>query len=316
MPVASDFWSPRQQRTMYFIGMTTAQSSIMHIFPRWVALWDLDARLEGYDAPLHASAETYRAIVNHIKHDPLSVGALVTTHKIDLLTAAGDLFDYLDPNAMLCGEVSAIFKRDGKLYGYALDPISAGLAWQAFIPSDYFGATGAEVLCLGAGGAAIALTVYLSTCHDLSDRPSRCIIIDINPHRLENLRQINTKVTSDIQFEYILSETPPENDALLAMLTPRSVVVNATGLGKDRPGSPISDAGVFPAHGIAWEMNYRGQLDFLQQANRQCEQRGLNIVDGWEYFLHGWTLTISTVFNVPLTPTLFVELDQAAATFR
>jgi seryl-tRNA synthetase len=39
---------------------------------------------------------------------PLSMGALVTTHKIDLLDAAYEMFDCLDPNAELCGEVSSI----------------------------------------------------------------------------------------------------------------------------------------------------------------------------------------------------------------
>jgi len=41
--------------------------------------------------------EAYCKAVAQIKYDPLSLGALVTTHKIDLLTAARDMFDYLDP---------------------------------------------------------------------------------------------------------------------------------------------------------------------------------------------------------------------------
>ena len=45
-------------------------------------------------------------IVQHIKDDPLSMGALVTTHKIDLLHACRDLFDYLDPYAEICDEIS------------------------------------------------------------------------------------------------------------------------------------------------------------------------------------------------------------------
>jgi shikimate 5-dehydrogenase len=301
---------------MYFIGVTTGQSSIMRIFPQWSALWGLGATLEGYDAPIHAPAEMYRAIVNHIKHDPLSIGALVTTHKIDLLAATRDLFDYLDPNAQLCGEVSAIYKRDGMLHGFALDPISAGLAWRKFVPAGYFGATDAQVLCLGAGGAAIALSMYLTSRSSAADRPARFSVVDIEANRLENLKQIHTQLTSDVQFDYSLSDAALENDGRMRALPAGSVVVNATGLGKDRPGSPITNAGVFPQRGIAWEMNYRGQLDFLQQANRQREQRGLTIVDGWEYFLHGWTLAISTVFDAPLTPTLFTELDKAAAAFR
>lgn len=86
----------RTAPTMYFVGVTTKQSSIMNVFPKWSAILGLGAELVGYDAPLHASDDVYRAIVQHIKDDPLSLGALVTTHKIDLLAAARDLFDYLD----------------------------------------------------------------------------------------------------------------------------------------------------------------------------------------------------------------------------
>jgi shikimate dehydrogenase len=69
--------------------------------------------MEGIDLKIHDSVEAYRAPVAQIKYDELSLGALVTTHKIDLFEAARDLFDYTDPYAQICGEVSCISKRDG-----------------------------------------------------------------------------------------------------------------------------------------------------------------------------------------------------------
>jgi len=42
-----------------------------------------------------------------------------------------------------------------------------------------------------------------------------------------------------------------------------SIVINATGMGKDTTDSPIINEGLFPKHGIAWEFNYRGELDFM-----------------------------------------------------
>ena len=62
--------------------------------------------------------------MDFIKHDPLSLGALVTTHKIDLLAACRDMFDELDLYARFMGEISSISKRDSKLIGHAKDPIS------------------------------------------------------------------------------------------------------------------------------------------------------------------------------------------------
>jgi shikimate 5-dehydrogenase len=94
------------------------------------------------------------------------------------------------------------------------------------------------------------------------------------------------------------------------------MVINATGMGKDRPGSPVTDEGLFPEGGLAWELNYRGRLDFLRQARGQAESRELTVEDGWVYFLHGWSQVIAEVFHLDLTPELFVELDRAASALR
>jgi len=93
-------------------------------------------------------------------------------------------------------------------------------------------------------------------------------------------------------------------------------VINATGMGKDTPGSPITDTGVFPQGGFAWELNYRGALDFLHQAEAQASQRTLTVVDGWDYFLLGWSTIIGQIFDVPVTPGIYDRLAQAAAAVR
>jgi shikimate dehydrogenase len=64
------------------------------------------------------------------------------------------------------------------------------------------------------------------------------------------------QIPSTIAVEYILNEDARKNDELMAILPPGSLVINATGMGKDRPGSPISDNGLFPERGIVWELNY------------------------------------------------------------
>jgi len=60
--------------------------------------------------------------VSQIKSDPLLLGALVTTHKIDLYNANLGLVDAFDPYATICGEISSISKRDGRLEGHAKIP--------------------------------------------------------------------------------------------------------------------------------------------------------------------------------------------------
>jgi shikimate 5-dehydrogenase len=79
-----------------------------------------------------------------------------------------------------------------------------------------------------------------------------------------------------------------------------SLVINATGMGKDTPGSPVSDAALFPANAIVWEVNYRGDLRFLKQALEQRVERGLRVHDGWRYFIHGWATVIEEVFDLQI----------------
>ncbi len=160
--------------TFYFIGVTTGKSSINKVFPLWMkVLGRPEVILEGMDCKIHDEPEVYRQRVAQIKYDPLSLGALVTTHKIDLLNAARDMFDYLDPYAKITGEVSSISKRKGKLEGHAKDPITSGASLDAIVEKGYFGRTGADVLSFGAGGSAIATLLHLINKTDKNDRPAR-----------------------------------------------------------------------------------------------------------------------------------------------
>lgn len=303
--------------TFYFIGVTTRQSSIVKLFPRWMELLGRpEVVLEGVDHAIHDAAEAYRATVAQIKYDPLSLGALVTTHKMDIYAAAQDMFDFLDPYARLTRELSSISKREGRLEGHAKDPISVGLSLRAIIGSGYFGRTGGHVLCFGAGGSGIALLLHLISQKDKADRPERFLFVDLLPERLEHARRLADQLASDILVECILNADPQRNDALMASLPNGSVVVNATGLGKDLPGSPITDQGVFPCDSVVWEFNYRGELLFLHQARRQQQARRLRVEDGWLYFLHGWSQVIAQVLHIELSDELFAQLEAAAAAIR
>ncbi len=289
---------PARRPTLHFIGVTTGQSSIMRVFPAWARHLGLhDAAIGGLDFPPHAEPAAYRAAVASLKADPLSLGALVTTHKIDLFHACRDLFDVIDPYAASMGETSCLSKRDGRLICHAKDPISSGLAVDAILPPRHFARTGAHAFCIGAGGSTIALAWHLAR---RPDRPARIVVSDRDRARLDEIRRIHALIPPGVPVEYVLADTQLANDAVLARLPPGSLVVNATGLGKDAPGSPLTDAARFPHGGIAWDLNYRGELVFLDQARRQGDARGLQVEDGWVYFIHGWTQVIAEVFDIAI----------------
>src|SRR5699024_10060055 len=109
-------------------------------------------------------------------------------------------------------------------------------------------------------------------------------------------------IKTTTKFEFELCETPEKNDALLGKLSPDSLIINATGLGKDRPGSPLTDEAVFPHNSIVWELNYRGELDFMHQALKQKDEEQLKVEDDWEYFIHGLKQVMAEVFDVDIAP--------------
>jgi shikimate 5-dehydrogenase len=308
-------YQPSTQRTMYFIGVTTGQSSIMRVFPGWAEELGLNAVIKGIDFAPNADAERYREAVAFIKNDPLSLGALVTTHKVNLLKASRDHFDKLDSYAQTLGEISSISKRGALLVGHAKDPITVGYSLEAIVPDGYWRGSGASLLILGAGGSSMALTLYLhNKAKDRGDVPARIVVTARREQSLIEMKEIHERIGFTIPIHYEVTPEPAAADRIVAALPARSMVINATGLGKDRPGSPLTEAVTFPRDGIAWEFNYRGNLVFFDQARSAASRNSLRAEDGWFYFIHGWTRVIAEVFDIdiPIAGPKFERLSEIA----
>jgi shikimate dehydrogenase len=298
-----------------FIGVSTSESSIMTVFPQWAEALGLPTRrLIGRDLLLDSPAEVYREVVATIRDDPRHWGALVTTHKIAVYAAASDIFDSLDEPATTFGEISCIAKRGDRLLGSAKDPVTVRLALEEFLPDDHFRRNAAAALVLGSGGAGTALTHQLGV---RDDRPERIVCTSLSAEPLEHARTVHERAgISDGLISYVVTTDSEQVDRLLESLPPSSLVVNATGMGKDRPGSPISNDALFPDQGVVWDFNYRGALDFLAQARRQQTERRLQVEDGWRYFIHGWSQAVAEVFDIPMPPATVDELGRIAARLR
>ena len=129
------------------------------------------------------------------------------------------------------------------------------------------------------------------------------------------MEEIHRKAQADLPVSYVHTPRPEDNDAVLGSLPPGSLVANATGLGKDAPGSPITGSVPFPMRGYAWDFNYRGDLLFQQQAKQQETARSLTVAGGWLYFIYGWLAVISEVFHrpIPFQGPMFEDLCRIAA---
>lgn len=299
---------------MSFVGVSTAQSSIMRVFPAWADILNLPTRtLHGFDLPVDAEPHDYVALVERIRDDPNNLGALVTTHKMALYAAAHHLFDEIDAFGSACGEISSVSKREGRLIGHAKDPITAGLALRDALPAEYFAETASDALILGAGGAGTALSWYLAS---RDDGPQRIFVTDTSESRLAHLREVHERRGTPDSLLTLAPAADHTTREIVTHLASGSLVTNATGLGKDRPGTPLPDGVAFPHRAAVWEFNYRGSREFLAQAHAQQADRGLTVFDGWRYFIHGWTQVIAEVFDITLTPVLVEQLAEAAESVR
>lgn len=301
----------------YFIGVTTGQSSMRRIFPRWCEGLGLRAEFVGVDLPLDSPDERYREVLRGIQEDSHAAGALVTTHKLNLLRAGRDLFTRLDPDAERLREVACIARRpDGSLSGSAKDSLTSLLALGHIVPQDYWRETGAEVLCLGVGGSGQAFALGLLTRLPPDLLPARITMVARNRRRIDQARSVLESLPESRRVDYVLSPSPEEVGGVMGWLPPGSLVANATGMGKDVPGSPLTDETLFPREGIAWDFNYRGDLGFLKQAERQKESRGLKVHDGWVYFLYGWLHVMAEVFGFEVTTEVFDRMSGIAEEYR
>jgi shikimate 5-dehydrogenase len=245
----------------------------------------LDLRLVGRDLPLDASDDAYRELVAELVRSSDVVGAVITSHKLRLLRAAGDLIGSLDPLAEECGEVNALRKDGGRLAGFARDPVSVGRVVDEIWPE------GAHVVCLGAGGTAVALGRHLLA---RPVPPPKVVFADRNAAAAAHLREVlGGWASGRTAVEVLVGDGTW--DALVAASPPGTLVVNATGLGKDAPGCPVSAAVRFPRGATVWDLNYRGDLAMLRYARRD----GLVPHDGWSLFNHGWAAALGPILALP-----------------
>ncbi len=282
--------------TVWFVGVSTAGSLIHRAMPRWRPLLGGDVTVRGRDLPLDAPSGAFRSLLDQLRGDGEARGAVVTSHKIALYRAAGDLFAGLDELAVACGEVNAVRRTSGGLVGFARDPVSVGRVVDRIWPAG----TGNEVVCLGAGGTAVALGRHLLARR----RAPHLVFADRRSEAAAHLRdRLGREVTTRVGLG--------PWDSLVAGARPGTLVVNATGMGKDRPGAPVSPRARFPPDAVVWELNYRGDLPLLAQARTQH----VAVHDGWSLFCEGWAAALAAVLDLD-DAGLGDRFEQAAAPLR
>jgi shikimate dehydrogenase len=283
-----------------FVGLSTGGSLAHTVFGAWADTLDRPWVLRGVDLPVDTPPPTYRRLVTTMRDNPKVHGAVVTAHKLRLYRAcAGDLSGR-DTLVALTGEINTL-ATNGHVVAHANDARSL----TAILDRP----AGGRIVCVGAGGAATALLLALhldvATGLPRPDPPDRLVFADIEPAALEALGVVADRIGARPSLVHLAG---PADD----LVADATLVVNATGLGKDRPGSPVTDAAPWRPGTVAWDLNYRGDLAFLRQATA----RGLSVMDGWDYFVAGWAGALTAIAGVAFTPPTLSALATVAAPHR
>jgi shikimate dehydrogenase len=258
-------------RPLYlFAGIDTAGSRVHDAFPSWAARLGLDAVLRGLDLPADTPASTWERLVTIMRDNPDVHGAVITSHKLRLHRHAGHLVDEAEPMVGVTREINALDTRGGRVRAFARDV----QALEVLLDGDR------PIVCLGSGGAAVALLRANAGRRPLT-------VVGLDDASLDHLRAVPGHAAAELA----VAAGPDACAAVVAGGDPYSLIINATGLGKSGPGSPLPGPAAFPAASAAWDFNYRGPLTFLAQARAA----GVPARDGWEYFLAGWACALAAV---------------------
>jgi shikimate dehydrogenase len=303
-----------------FVGVHTGGSLVHTVFDRWASLLDRPWTLRGVDLPADAPPQRYLRLLAAMRGNPAVHGAIVTAHKLRLYRACAPDLARRDRLVDLTHEVNTL-TADTTVAAYARDALSLAQILPALIQrSAAQSLSDLYVLCLGAGGAGTALLLALHLdIHAATgatprlDRPASVVFADHNPRALDDLRAVSARAGLDpTRLSFAQVRGPDDGDRLVAGLASPALVVNATGLGKDAPGSPVSDRAPFGPATLAWDLNYRGTLTFL----RQAADHGARTVDGWAYFVAGWAGGLTAIAGSPFTSDLLTRFARAAAPYR
>ena len=287
---------------VWFVGVKTAGSLIHRAISLWCELLPAPCEVRGVDVEPGSPGARYVELLEELRTAPERVaGAVVSVHKVALFEAGHRLFAELDPIARACEEMNAVRRAGRDLHGYARDPISVGRVVDRIWPRR-----DGEVVCIGAGGTARALIYHLFA---IRADPVRVVCADRSEAALGEAARLAPR-------PIVVRAGDRPWDELIAAAPPGSLIVNATGLGKDRPGSPITERARFPEGAVVWELNYRGELHFLDRARSQAAETGLEVHDGWRLFCHGWAAALGSVLGLDDDPELGERFAAAAAAIR
>ena len=207
-------------------------------------------------------------------------------HKEELVP----LMDWLDPLAEKCGAVNTICIKEGKYYGYNTD----GGGFLRALADLGVEARGKQVLLLGSGGAAKAVSAALA------EAGARVTIANRTVQKAEELCGMAPEQLSAAGFEI---------ETLCKLAKDSEILVNCTSLGMEGTGRDFADLSfvdALPPGAAVCDAIYAPEETALLYRARQ---RGLPVMNGMGMLLYQAILALERFTG----ETINVEQARAAA---
>lgn len=295
-----DLPPPPKKPTVYFVGVQPLPQELLDVLPKW-------ARKFGHRStaivPVAATSDPdvagCRRFVDFLRDEYNAIGAVMMSHAAALFDHTRHMFDELDGDTELLGEIGVAIRSPGNLAGLAPAKSAALQAYQHVFGSD---SDPEEVLIIGANAPARALALALSSSTNGSG-PRRVALTTLDGKSMSDMRQRIAGLPEDQRPELRHIESQLEHDRLVTLLPPGSLVVNAAEPSDDTATSPVGDAALFPQNGLVWDLDAVGiSSPFLDKARQQRSARGLRLADGPAFHQIQWIAAAAGLFGAEIKP--------------
>lgn len=291
----ADFPASPGKPTVYLVGGQPLPDPLVEAYPKWARRFDQgSADIVPIAAPSAADSAAYRGLVEFLRDEYNVLGLVMLSHADTLFQHTHAMFDEIDSDAQLLGEIGVVRRAPGTLTALAPAKVAAERAYeQTFDAADPL----PEALIIGGTGPARALALALSGTADAAT-PRRVSLTTLDGKSMTEMRQRVAELPEDQRPILRHIESQIEHDRLVTLLPPGSLVVNASGTAdKDAP-SPVGDAALFPENGLVWDLDAVGTSSpFLDKARKQRSARGLRLADGPLFHRLQWVAAAAAVFG-------------------
>ncbi|MDA0785109.1 MAG: hypothetical protein O3B37_02365 [Proteobacteria bacterium] len=246
------------------------------------------------------------AILEFLQDEYNARGAFIAGLAPQFLDEASDAYDDIDDACLILGEVGVIVRQPGRLRAAAPRLEAATRAIDRILPRET-----PELLILGSGpdARAVAAAVSMGACNA---RPSKVTIASTDAKGLADVRQrIESRVKQgELEIRHV--ENPTEHDRLLALMPPRSAVIDAS-LTEYGVNAVVGSAALFPTQGIVCDLlSPAGKSRILAEAVQQRGASELTIHDARIYTHERRIALMQTMFGADASAAQLKALREHA----